>query len=275
MAEAVWLERDAVTVAGPDATGYLQGQISQDVSGLEVGASAWSWLLAPAGKVDALVRVTHVADGTWLLDVDGGYGDAVVARLNRFKLRTKVEIDRAGWRCLGLRGEGVVAPPGAVAVADAAWPGIQGLDAFGTELVVPDGADMVGPEAYELTRIQAGIPRMGAELTERTIPAETGLVARTVSFTKGCYTGQELVARIDSRGSNVPRRLRGLRAAGPLVAGAELFRDAKAVGRVTSAAATGTGWVGLGYVGRGVDPPAVLAGSDGEPVEVTALSDTP
>ena len=66
------------------------------------------------------------------------------------------------------------------------------------------------PAEYEAVRIAAGIPRMGAELTDKTIPGETGLIELTVSFTKGCYTGQELVARIDSRGGNVPRHLRRL-----------------------------------------------------------------
>jgi folate-binding protein YgfZ len=99
---------------------------------------------------------------------------------------------------------------------------------------------------------------MGAEMDERTIPAETGLIPMTVDFEKGCYTGQELVARIDSRGGHVARHLRGLRFAGPVDAGTELLGpDGRAAGTVTSAATdpsvTGE-WVGLGYVRRGVDP---------------------
>ena len=74
----------------------------------------------------------------------------------------------------------------------------------------PTGVPLVSLEAYQAVRIEAGVPAMGAELTDRTIPAETGIIDRTVSFTKGCYTGQELVARIDSRGGHVPRHLRGL-----------------------------------------------------------------
>src|SRR5919109_2413667 len=91
-AGAVWLPRDILRVAGPDALSFLQGQLSQDVVAVEIGASAWSFLLQPQGKVDALVRLTRTADDEVVVDVDGGHGDAVVARLNRFKLRVKADI---------------------------------------------------------------------------------------------------------------------------------------------------------------------------------------
>src|SRR5687768_12379363 len=92
--------RDVVRVSGPDAISFLQGQLSQDVDGLAVGATAWSLLLQPQGKVDALVRVTRIADDAVVLDVDGGFGDAVVTRLDRFKLRVKADIDALdGWTC--------------------------------------------------------------------------------------------------------------------------------------------------------------------------------
>ena len=115
---------------------------------------------------------------------------------------------------------------------------------------------MVSPDAYEAVRIEAGVPAMGAELTERTIPAETGIVDRTVSFTKGCYTGQELVARIDSRGGHVPRHLRGVVLSGPAPAGATLEVDGKNVGALTSVGRRPDGAVALAYVGRDVAPPA-------------------
>jgi folate-binding protein YgfZ len=103
---------------------------------------------------------------------------------------------------------------------------------------------------------------MGAELDERTIPAEAGIVERSVSFTKGCFVGQELVARIDSRGGNVPRRLRGLLVAGDDVppAGATVAVGEKEVGRVTSAARSpAQGPVALAYLGRAVEVPATVA----------------
>jgi folate-binding protein YgfZ len=119
---------------------------------------------------------------------------------------------------------------------------------------------VIGLDAYEVRRIEAGLPRMGAELTERTIPAEAGIVEASVSFTKGCYTGQELVARIDSRGGHVPRRLRGLvMPAGSALpeAGAEIEVGGRARGSVTSAARHPDGHVvALAYVARDVDPPA-------------------
>ena len=103
------------------------------------------------------------------------------------------------------------------------WGGLAGYDLLGADPVAPDGAVAVSQDDYEAARIEAGFPRHGAELDERTIPAEAGLVEASVSFTKGCYTGQELVARIDSRGSNVPRHLRGLLLSRPGGAGRARF----------------------------------------------------
>ncbi len=266
---AAWVPRDVVRVAGPEAVAYLQGQLSQDVEGLEVGRSAESLLLAPQGRVDALLRVTRTADDELLLDVDGGYGDAVVARLARFKLRTKADIEALAWRCLALRGPRLAdvdlgARAGDWLALAADWPGLSGVDLVGEDPVVPDGVPVCDPEAWEAVRVEAGIPKMGTELTERTIPAEAGVVERTVSFTKGCYTGQELVARIDSRGSRVPRHLRGLVLAagdappvGAAVVG-EGGQGERELGQLTSVALSPTlgGPVALAYVRREVEPPA-------------------
>src|SRR5438045_395653 len=101
---AVPLERDVVLVSGPEAVTYLQGQLSQDVEALGVGASAWSLLLQPSGKVDAWLRVTRLADEELALDVDPGHGDPVLARLQRFKLRTQAELARRQWTGWALRG---------------------------------------------------------------------------------------------------------------------------------------------------------------------------
>ena len=257
--------REVVRAAGPDAGAFLQGQLSQDVAALAAGASAWSWLLQPAGKVEALVRVTHLEGDIWLIDTDAGWGQAVAVRLARFKLRTKVDLEvMGGWRVVGLRGPDAPAPgtpaPGAVAAVDASWPGLPGVDLIGPDPVAPDAAVAAGAAAWEAARIEAGVPVMGAELTEKTIPAETGLVGQTVSFTKGCYTGQELVARIDSRGSNVPRLLRGVRLEGPAAPGWPLrLPDGADAGVVTSAAySPASGWVALAYVRRGVQPGAAV-----------------
>ena len=256
---AIWLDRDMIDVAGPDAEVYLQGQLSQDVAALATGESAFSFLLQPQGKVDAFVRVVRHAPDRFTLDVDGGFGASVLARLNRFKLRTKVDIEPLDWRCLAVRG------PRAHEVATdgipADWPGLAGVDRLGPDPVPPAGVLLCPPDAYEVVRIEAGVPAMGKELTERTIPAEAGrhVIDRAVSFTKGCFTGQELVARIDSRGGNVPRLLRGVvspDAVPPSEAQVEV--DGTGVGTLTSVAArpSSDGAVALAYVKRDVTPPA-------------------
>ena len=129
-------------------------------------------------------------------------------------------------------------------------------------------------DALEAIRIEAGVPRLGAELlADQTIPGEAGqwIIDASVSFTKGCYTGQELVARIDSRGNNVPHRLRGLVIDATFdtmpAPGAEVVIDDEVVGRLTSVA-----WspgldraVGLAYLGRRIEPPvtATIRGETG------------
>jgi folate-binding protein YgfZ len=252
-AGAVWLHRDFIRVSGPDAIEFLQGQCSQDIAALEVGRSGWSWVLQPQGKVTALVRVTRVEADAALLDTDGGWGEPLLERLNRFKLRIKADLEPLAWRCLAIRGPGAAEMsglPGVLAV-DASWPGLPGVDLLGETIDPPSGVSIVDRGAYEATRIEAGVPVMGAELTDRTIPAETGINDRTVSFTKGCYTGQELVARIESRGGHVPRHLQGVRLAAPAPAGAILQVGGKKVGSLTSTADEPA--VALAYVSRDVD----------------------
>lgn len=234
---AVWLPRDFVRVAGPDAVSFVQGQVSQDVAALPVGGSAWSFLLQPQGKVDALVRVSRVGDDELVLDTDAGWGAAVMERLNRFKLRVKVDIGPLSWRCLAVRGVDV----------DGAVPAFGvGADLLGEDPQVPDGVPLGDLADYEALRIEHTWPAMGSEITEKTIPAETGIVDRTVSFTKGCYTGQELVARIDSRGGHVPRHLQTLLVEPTAAVGDPVVVDGREVGTLTSVAGT----VALAYVHR-------------------------
>lgn len=279
---AVDITRDVVRVAGPDAVAYLQGQISQDVVRLAAGASGWSFLLQPAGKVDAWLRVTRVGGDEVVLDVDGGYGDAVLARLRRFLLRTKADVDALDWRCVALRGPGAEAAA-LEATADlrvpAGWPGVEAVDLLGPQVRAPATVAAVDGAAYESLRIRCGVPAMGAELTEATIPAEVGqrVIDASVSFTKGCFTGQELVARIDSRGGNVPRHLRGVELAGDVAAepGSPVVIDGDEVGTVTSVAPRpgGGGSVALAVVRRAVTPPAVgEVVVDGRSVPATVLA---
>jgi folate-binding protein YgfZ len=262
-AGAVWLDREAIEVRGPDALAFLDGQLSQDLKAMASGDVGDALLLQPQGKVVALLRVARVEDDTFVLDTDAGFGGAVIERLERFKLRTKADITTIeGWRCLAVRG------PNAARVAGIAndWPGLPGVDVVGVDAAVPDGVVLVDPAAYEAARIEAGVPVMGRELTDATIPAEaTGVVERAVSFTKGCYTGQELVARVDSRGGNVARRLAGVELDGtdvPAPGSALTMPDGAPAGVITSAAIsprTG-GVVALAYVPRKVAIPGPVVG---------------
>jgi folate-binding protein YgfZ len=256
------IQRDVVRARGPEALDYLQGQLSQDVAALGEGESRPSFLLQPTGKVDAWLRVTRLADDDLLLDVDQGHGEAVLARLQRFRLRTKVDLEVDRWSGLALRGPGagaVEAPAGALALT-AAWQGVEALDLLASGELALAGVPLVSADALEALRIECGIPAMGAELTTSTIPGEAGrwLVDVSVSFTKGCYTGQELVARVDSRGGNVPRPIRGLVVAGVVPpAGAAVLAEGAEVGTVTSAARSpALGSVALAIVGRATEPGA-------------------
>ena len=114
-------------------------------------------------------------------------------------------------------------------------------------------ATAVASDHDEAARIREGRPAMGRDIDERSVPAEIGWLDRAVSFTKGCYTGQELVARMDSRVAEPPRRLVRVTVAGAARAGDEIAADGTAVGSVTSAAAVDDGAVALGYVKRGTD----------------------
>ena len=261
---AVRVPRDVVRVSGNEATAYLQGQLSQDVAALEPGGSAWSFALQPQGKVDAWFRVSRV-DDDFVLDVDEGAGSALTARLERFKLRTEVQFEPLGWAMVALRGPLAAETdlPDAPVAHDPGWPGIAGVDVLGPGTGVLDAVPLCELEAYEWLRIEAGVPAMGRELTEEIIPAESGVVERSVSFTKGCFTGQELVARIDSRGGNVPRHLRGLVLSGdePPEPGSTVRSDDQEVGSVTSSGrspALGAA-TALAYVKRAVEPGATVS----------------
>jgi len=304
---ALPLAIDVVSVSGEQAGAYLQGQLSQDISGLEVGECAWSLVLQPQGRLVALVRVYRRSGEEFLLVTDAGVGQKLVERLNRFLLRTKAVVEQLPWRSVAVRGplahgrtgdgpganpasvrghEGAsVGPVGSGVALEASlavpfeWGPLVGYDLVGASPAPPPGAVAASAADYEAVRIEAGFPRHGAELDERTIPAEAGIVEASVSFTKGCYTGQELVARIDSRGSHVPRRLHGLALEASAEPGTELLEapsaGAKVVGKLTSTALSPRlGWVALAYTARGVHPGQALWASSGERLvacEVRAL----
>lgn len=261
---AAIVDRDVIRAHGADTATFLQGQLSQDVAGMAPGGSRWSLLLQPAGKMTAWLRVTRESDDSYLLDVTAGHGAATTERLNRFKLRVACELESLdGWQSLVVRGVGAAAPePGhsddaACLVATAGTSiGVEGYDLLGPSGTLATPADAThDPDAIATDRIAHTIPEMGAEIDESVIPAELGawLVEESVSWTKGCYTGQELVARVDSRGSNTPRRLRRIATTTPAEPGAVVAdADGNEVGAVTSAGAEAA----LAFLKRSVEPPA-------------------
>ena len=280
----VILPRDMLTVSGPDAVEYLQGQCSQDVTPLAEGSAADALLLSPQGKVDAAIRVTRTAADAFLIDTDAGFGEVAQARLLRFRLRVKVDIAPVAWVCLAIRGpeSGSVPPvsgPGVLRLP-VEWPGFSGFDLIGPDPAWTETVRRCGHAAWEAARIEAGIPAMGREVTDGTIPAEAGLVERSVSFTKGCFTGQELVARLDARGTKVARRLCGIVLDGPerrTPVGATIHTvdGEHQVGQLTSVA-----WspgldvsIGLATLQRRVAPPSPVSvrwDEDGHSVDVGA-----
>jgi len=240
--------RDVIAVWGPDAESYLQGQLSQDVAALADGNSAWSFVLQPTGKVDAWLRITRRGEGDYLLDVDGGFGGVVESRLRRFLLRTDCAVESLDWEVVTVLGSVDAETPvdGIAVIVD--WEGITAVDLLGPAASLPDAAGESGTEAWEVERIGAGIPAMGSEVDADTIPNATGQVGRSVSFTKGCYTGQELVARIDSRTAGAPTRLVRVSGTGPVPpTGADLGVKDDVVGTLTSVVATQDGFLALGY----------------------------
>jgi len=272
--------RDAVHASGEDTVDFLQGQLSQDVKALAVGDSAWSLLLQPQGKISSYLRVTRLGDAEFMLDVDAGHAEPMIQRLNRFKLRTKCDLVAHEWDSISVRGPGAtaVAHQGAVVAAQVQWGSVEGVDLLGPEVTLSDDIAEASPASFDLARIRGGVPALGAELDENTIPAAAGIVDDSVSFTKGCYTGQELVARIDSRGGNVPQRLVLLTIAeGTPPVGAALVDGDKTVGKVTSTVEANDATYALAYLARGVETPAgvsVQSDDDSWAAEATALTET-
>lgn len=209
------IPRAFVCVQGNDAESYLQSQLSNQVAGMAVRGSLASLLLDPTGKLVGVVRVTRLEDTVFVIDTEPEMIDAVVARLNRFKIRVKADIQTLDWQCVMLRGEGARAKavslgrvPSDGAVVDAWWGGDDSVDLIGANVDDVPGIPVGDDSAYDDVRVGAGWPVIGADFAVGCVPAETGLVGIAVSFTKGCYPGQELVERMDSRSVTAPYVLR-------------------------------------------------------------------
>lgn len=258
-------------VDGPDTIKFLDGQLSQDIAAMEPGQVARSLLLEPRGKLRALLWVLRGDDRVGLV-ADEGIGASAVEHLEQFRFRVDAVISRDDRPVAVLWGpqspEALTASGLPVPIG---WESGDGVVVASIPVGVPrflvlGAVDMamarpMGLIAATTVRIEAGEPVMGVDADESTIPQETGLVPAAVSFTKGCYLGQELVARIDSRG-HVNRLLRGIVLRDTVVppVGAELVANGEVVGSLSSVGESLAlrAPVALGTVRREVEPGAVV-----------------
>lgn len=298
--------RGLIAIGGSDRADYLQGQLTNDVVALTDGEGCYSAHLTPNGRMIADMDVFSVGDHV-LLDVDGGVKDSLVARFQDLIFAEDVVVsDRTGsWTSYGVSGpespgivsaavesigaEGQVTPEtladyqvaqllaGNVSLITARtdflgmpgfslWVERAGADNL-REALVDKGCTQVDATAADAVRIENGRPVFPSDLGDDVIPLEAGIENRAISFTKGCYVGQEVIIRVLHRGKGrVARRLTGLKlaspdgASGPSV-GATLWSGDKDVGRLTSVAlspAVGS-LVALGYVASDhLEPGTVL-----------------
>jgi tRNA-modifying protein YgfZ len=210
--------RAFIRVAGSDAADYLQRMVSNDVEALAVGAACDALLLTAKARVIAPLRIVRRAEDDFLVLTEPELGETVRGELVRMRFAAKAEIEaeeHESWLVLG---------------------GEEVLDER------PVGEE-VGGDELERWRIESGIPRWGREIDDRILPAEAGLDETHISFSKGCYPGQEPIARQRYRGK-VNRKLRVLEIDGEAEPGDDLVLEGKKVGRITSAVPG----LALGYV---------------------------
>jgi tRNA-modifying protein YgfZ len=288
--------RGKLLVSGDEAADYLQGQLTNDVEALGSGEGQYAALLDRKGHMQADMRVLRPGEEqSFLIDTEPEAIEATRRHLGMYKIGREVEVEDVGAEraILSLIGPRSVEVAGTAALPENACEaaGVGGVEclavgtATGVDLIA-DAADAprlrealrdasaveVAPEAVEILRIERGTPRFGAEMGSETMPAEAGIVERAVSFTKGCYIGQETVARLHYKGKP-NRHLRGLRLSGEAEPGAALRLGEKEVGRLGSAAVSpALGPIGLAIVRREAEPGTELAvGEDGVTAQVVSL----
>jgi folate-binding protein YgfZ len=287
--------RGRLALTGPDRREFLHGQITQDIETLEPGHGRYAALLTHKGKMLSDMRVLDLGDEL-LLSCERAGLQEIFNMIRRYKLGADVELHK---RTLEM-GELSLIGPDARRVAGAAELGPDehdnvrarigehdailvatdlGVDVFcaaeategvrGTLLAA--GAVEVGEAAAELVRVESGRPRYGIDLDDNVIPQEAGLNERAVSFTKGCYVGQETVARLFYRGKP-NRHLRGLKLSAEVEPGTPLLLGEKEVGRVTSVAVSPSlGPIGLALVRRQAEPGSTIAAGEDATAEVVEL----
>ncbi|HET6998389.1 MAG TPA: folate-binding protein [Solirubrobacterales bacterium] len=287
--------RGKLLVSGADAAEYLQGQLTNDVEALETGEGQYAALLDRKGHMQGDMRVLRIgADEVWL-DTEPEALAAARRHLEMYSIGREVTVaDVSAERSIF----SLIGPRSAEIAGTAALPeyandetAVAGTDVLaagtrdGVDLIVvaadaerlrgallEAGAVAVSPAAAEILRIEAGVPRFGAEMGTETMPAEAGIVEDAVSFTKGCYIGQETVARLHYKGKP-NRHLRGLRLSAPAEPGALLRLGEKEVGKLGGAAVSPAfGPVGLAILRREAEPGTELAlGEDGVTARVVDL----
>ncbi|HEY3461907.1 MAG TPA: hypothetical protein VGK62_00455 [Gaiellaceae bacterium] len=237
-------QREFIRVAGSGAADYLQRMVSNDVEALTVGEACPALLLTAKARVMAPLVVLRRADDDFLLLTEPGLGVVVRSHLTRMRLRAQCEIEPE-------EHESALVFGGADGFATD-WPGAREVVDAGLEPTLAE-------EELELRRIESRVPRWEHEIDDRILPAEAGLDATHISFSKGCYPGQEPVARLHFRG-HPNRGLRILELDELPGSDAPLLHDGREVGRVTSAARREDGSVvALAYVRTEVPDDAPLA----------------
>jgi folate-binding protein YgfZ len=267
---------------GPDSSSFLQGQFSNDLGKLQPGESRYGLWLDRRGRVLADSQVIRdKVSGFWIISLASGPG-TIAGHLNAHLIADEVEItDRTGdFRGVSvLGGEDSALPPDPLAPTGLAFPGRRSrggswevlypeADAAGVEQALR-GLPVLQEDEVERIRIRSGVPRVPADIGPGDLPNEGGLESEAVSYSKGCYLGQEIMARLRTKG-RVRRRLVRVSGTGsvpPLPAG--LFRGEKRVGELRSAVGAGAGFEGLALVAADVaDPGAGLSLGPGDAASV-------
>ncbi len=287
--------RGKLMVSGSEAAEYLQGQLTNDVEALSPGEGQYAALLDRKGHMQADMRVVRLSPEEIWVDTEPEALEAARGHLEMYKIGRDVAVaDLTAERAiLSLIGPRSVEVAGTAALPDKSCEETStagtaclavgtagGVDLIANstdaerlrEALTGAGAVEVGPEAAEVLRIEAGTPRFGAEMSVETMPAEAGIVERAISFTKGCYIGQEPVARLHYKG-RPNRHLRGLELSAPAAPGTGLQLGEKEVGRIASACVSpARGPLALAIVRREAEPGAELAvGEDGVTARVVDL----
>jgi len=287
--------RGKLLLRGAEAAEYLQGQLTNDIEKLAPGEGCYAALLDRKGHMQADMRVLRLAEDEIWVDTEPVALEQARRHLEMYKIGRDVTVEdvtgaRAILSLIGPRSAEIAGAPalpehasepvsvgGIETIAVGAALGIDLIAAAAdaerlAAFLAEAGAPAVGPEAAEILRIEAGTPRFGAEMDTATMPAEAGIVARAVSFEKGCYIGQETVARLHYKGKP-NRHLRGLRLSAPAAAGTALALGEKEVGRLGgSCVSPAHGPIALAILRREAEPGAELAvGEDGVTAQVVDL----